>query len=184
MTDKIRQFDSGATRDTDAGKLDYEGFLSPLVLKRYAEYLHKHRIQSDGKLRDSDNWQKGIPIKEYMKSKARHFFTTWLWHRDKSVKLNVEESLCAEIFNTMGMLFEVLKAKQEQFVCTAGWVVALESGTGWYVEAIPKEYLHKNLTLHKKDTGWINHMYGEAPGYWPTKEAAEDALQQYLEKQK
>ena len=54
----MRTFDTGATRDSDNDKLDYEGFLSPLVLRRYAEYLHKHRKQSDGKIRTSDNWQK------------------------------------------------------------------------------------------------------------------------------
>ena len=27
-----RVFETGATRDTDAGKPDYEGFLSPLVI--------------------------------------------------------------------------------------------------------------------------------------------------------
>lgn len=114
MTEQIRQFNSGATRDADIGKLDYEGFLSPLVLKRYAEYLHKHRIQPDGKLRDSDNWQKGIPIKEYMKSKVRHFMATWTWHRHKFESIDIEESLCAEIFNTMGMLFEILKRKNNE----------------------------------------------------------------------
>ena len=30
----IREFATGASRDTDAGKLDLEGFLSPLVLER------------------------------------------------------------------------------------------------------------------------------------------------------
>lgn len=116
---KIRQFDSGATRDIDIGKLDYEGFFSPLVLQRYAQYLHKHRIQSDGQLRDADNWQKGIPIVEYMKSKARHFMSTWLIHRgiklyEKGDLVDLEESLCAELFNTMGYLFEILKKKSEE----------------------------------------------------------------------
>ena len=41
---KIRTFETGATRDTELGKLDYEGFLSPTVLKAYAEYLNKHRV--------------------------------------------------------------------------------------------------------------------------------------------
>jgi hypothetical protein len=109
---KIRQFDSGATRDTNDGKLDYEGFLSPLVLKRYAKYLHKHRTQSDGNLRDSDNWQKGIPLAVYMKSKWRHFMSTWLVHRGWS-KEDIEESLCAEIFNTSGYLHEMLRQKEE-----------------------------------------------------------------------
>ena len=70
----MRKFDSGATRDIVEDKFDFEGFLSPLVLNRYAEYMNKHRKQSDGNLRDSDNWQKGIPMKVYMKSGFRHFF--------------------------------------------------------------------------------------------------------------
>lgn len=74
VSNKIRTFDTGATRDTDEGKLDFEGFLSPLALERFAEYMNKHRQQSDGSLRDSDNWQKGIPVKQYMKSMWRHFF--------------------------------------------------------------------------------------------------------------
>lgn len=108
----MRVFPGGATRNVETNKLDYEGFLSPLVLKRYAEYLHKHTKQADGKLRTSDNWQKGIPINVYMKSKLRHSMTTWLLHRkeipceDSSL---IEDSLCAEIFNTMGYLYEILK---------------------------------------------------------------------------
>jgi len=116
----MREFDTGATRDSDENKYDYEGILSPCVLKRYAEYMHKHRIQADGKLRDSDNWQKGIPVEQYMKSKWRHFMDTWMLHRqlmneiksfpDRSEEdINLEESLCAELFNTMGMLHELLK---------------------------------------------------------------------------
>ena len=112
----MREFDTGATRDDDKNKYDYDGFLSPLVLNRYAEYMHKHRIQADGELRDSDNWQNGIPIIQYMKSKWRHFMETWRLHRlavkndpptDYSVELT--ESLCAELFNTMGMLHEIMK---------------------------------------------------------------------------
>ena len=33
---KIRKFETGATRDTDQGKYDYEGFLSPVVLDRFS----------------------------------------------------------------------------------------------------------------------------------------------------
>lgn len=105
----MRTFSSGATRDTDEGKLDYEAFLSPLVLKRYAEHLHKHRIQSDGKLRDGDNWQKGIAQDVYMKSMWRHFFAVWEQHRGIPTEEGREESLCALIFNASGMLHEFLK---------------------------------------------------------------------------
>lgn len=108
----MRKFNTGATRDTDTNKLDYEGFLSPVVLKRYAEYLNKHRVQADGNLRDSDNWQKGIPKDVYIKSMFRHFIDVHLNHREFSnfaVNRDIEESLCAVIFNAMGYLFELLK---------------------------------------------------------------------------
>ena len=108
----MRQFKTGATRDDDINKYDYEGFLSPTVLERYAQYMHKNRKQADGLLRDSDNWQKGIPIRQYMKSKARHFIKTWLLYRQGAIKSEeLEDSLCAELFNTMGMLFEILRTQ-------------------------------------------------------------------------
>jgi len=112
----MRQFETGATRDNEGNKLDYEGFLSPAVLVRYAKYMHRHRKQANGKLRASDNWQKGIPIDVYMKSIFRHFMDIWLHHRHKSYLSNsgdIEESLCAEMFNVMGMLHEILKENKE-----------------------------------------------------------------------
>ena len=105
----VRTFDTGATRNSDAGKLDYEGFLSPLVLERFAAYMHKHRKQENGALRDSDNWQKGIPLDAYIKSKWRHFMDIWKWHRGIPCAESLEEALCADLFNTMGYLHELLK---------------------------------------------------------------------------
>ena len=117
----MRTFEGGATRDDDDVKCDYEGFLSPLVIERYGEYMNKHRVQADGEVRDSDNWQKGIPISVYMKSWWRHFVEAWvLWRRlsktlpAKSV-LDVNglealsDSMCATLFNNMGMLHEIEK---------------------------------------------------------------------------
>ncbi len=109
----IRQFDSGATRDTVTDKLDFDGFLCPLVLKRYAEYMNDNREQSDGKLRDSDNWQKGIPKEAYMKSMWRHFFAVWSGWRSKR-KIVSEEDLCALMFNVMGMLHEIKKEQAHE----------------------------------------------------------------------
>jgi hypothetical protein len=110
----IRQFSTGATRDSDDGKPDYEGFLSPLVIERYGKYMNHHRIQSDGKLRDSDNWQKGIPIAHYMKSMWRHFVEVWSYHRKQRLPAqhNQEEALCALIFNASGYLHELLKQQR------------------------------------------------------------------------
>jgi len=106
----MRHFKTGATRNSENGKLDYEGFLSPLVVECYAQYMHKHRKQSDGSMRDSDNWQKGIPKDVYMKSAWRHFFEWWRCHR-QSYKFRelLIESLCALLFNVMGYLHETLK---------------------------------------------------------------------------
>jgi len=109
----IRTFDTGATRDADDGKLDFEGFLSPLTLVRFAEYMHMHRKQSNGEMRSSDNWQKGIPPDAYMKSLWRHLIEVWVSHRNDRDSYDIccdkEEALCAIIFNASGYLHELLK---------------------------------------------------------------------------
>jgi hypothetical protein len=107
----IRKFETGATRDQDQTKPDYEGYFSPLVIERFGEYMTKHRVQSDGSLRDSDNWQKGIPFDAYMKSAFRHFHDWWMQHRGYRGKDLLEEALCALLFNVSGYLHETLKAK-------------------------------------------------------------------------
>ena len=113
----MREFETGATRDQDETKPDYEGFLSPLVIARYAEYMHKNRVQADGSLRASDNWQKGIPFPAYMKSGFRHFMDWWRLHRQPATAETVdalEETLCAVMFNVMGYLHELLKRRSDQ----------------------------------------------------------------------
>lgn len=109
----MRRFETGATRDDADNKLDYEGFLSPLVLKRYAEYMHECRKQADDELRDSDNWQRGIPQDVYMKSMWRHFMSVWTlfrgeYNEDTLNTLECTEELCALLFNVMGMMHEQL----------------------------------------------------------------------------
>ena len=113
----IRKFASGATRNTSDDKLDFEGFLSPAVLIRFAEYMHKHRTQADGQIRDSDNWQKGIPRSAYMKSKMRHTIDMWAMHRgiqrydrDDGHPYSLQELCCADAFNTMGYLLELIRS--------------------------------------------------------------------------
>lgn len=107
----VRKFETGATRDTDTGKLDYEAFFSPAVLERRAVFMHKNRKQSDGGLRDGDNWQKGIPFDQYVKSLHRHFMDIWKEHRGIKTDEGMESAICAAMFNLEGMLFELLKAK-------------------------------------------------------------------------
>lgn len=107
----MRNFKTGATRDSDTEKYDYEGFLSPLVLVRYGEYMHKHRKQSDGQLRDSDNWQRGLPKAVYIKSAWRHFMDWFMEHRGIASREGIEDAICALLFNSMGYLHEHLKEK-------------------------------------------------------------------------
>ena len=77
----VRVLDSGATRSSLDGKFDYEGFFNPATLAVFADYLHRHRVQTDGSIRDSDNWQKGMDRDTCMKSALRHMMDTWAIHR-------------------------------------------------------------------------------------------------------
>jgi hypothetical protein len=105
-----RVFATGATRDTETGKLDYEGFLSPEVIDAFARYMDSNRQMADGTIRDSDNWQLGIERNVYMKSGWRHFVDWWRNHRGLEAREDTERALCGLLFNVMGYLHEHLKA--------------------------------------------------------------------------
>lgn len=109
QADNKRTFESGATRDTDLTKLDYEGFFSPIVMKIFAEYMDSNRHLKDGSTRESDNWQKGIPKEAYMKSGFRHFMDWWFEHRGYKSREGIDKALCGLIFNAMGYLYELHK---------------------------------------------------------------------------
>lgn len=111
---QVRRFESGATRDTDEGKLDFEAYLNPLVLLEYARYMQEHQARSDGTKRAGDDWQKGMPSDVYMKSLWRHMEDVWLLHRgyDMDARTDKPTALCAIIFNAMGMLYNELHGKQ------------------------------------------------------------------------
>jgi hypothetical protein len=103
----LREFETGATRSSDLGRIDPEAALSPLVIERYNEYILKHRRQADGALRDMDNWQKGIPLAVYFKGLWRHMLHAWQRHRgwtvvDPKAAVDIQEDLCAIIFNAQG----------------------------------------------------------------------------------
>ena len=126
MTEKlVREFDTGGKRDTEEGKLDLEGYLSPLVLRAFGEYMLKHQTMRDGSKRESDNWQKGFGDKHYdvcMKSMFRHFTDVWYYHRatkrnyGMSYKVLMIESLCALMFNVMAYLHKILEIDDYNFL--------------------------------------------------------------------
>ena len=110
----IRKFASGATRDTSQDKLDYEGFLSPIVIEKYAEYMHKNRVQSDGSLRDSDNWQKHFGENHFavcMKSLYRHFIDMWKIHRKLPARGDITEAMMGILFNVIAYADKYYKDK-------------------------------------------------------------------------
>lgn len=111
-TPDVRTFATGATRDTEEGKNDYEGFLSPLVIEAFGDYMTRHRVQSDGNLRDSDNWQKGIPKDAYIKSAWRHLVDLWKEHRGLPSRDGIDEALGGLLFNVMGYWFQVLQERE------------------------------------------------------------------------
>ena len=114
----IRKFESGADRDVADNKLQYEAFLSPIVLREFAIYMHAKRTRNDGTLRNGDNWQKGIPVESYMDSLWRHFMDVWLSYRgfdyfNGEETPDIIEALMAMLFNVQGMAHELLKQREE-----------------------------------------------------------------------
>jgi len=107
---RIRLFSTGATRDTDVGKPRYAGFMSPLALKAFGEYMHRHRQQRDGRFREADNWKKGMPDREYLESAFRHLHTWWLFEEgyDAEAREDLKDALCAVLFNAQGRLHNLM----------------------------------------------------------------------------
>lgn len=108
----MRNFDTGASRDNDKEKIDPEGFYSPLVIQAFSEYMHKNRIQADGKLRDSDNWQKLFGedhLNVCMKSAWRHFLDLWMFHRGYKGRDTIDDAICGLLFNIQAYYYKLLK---------------------------------------------------------------------------
>jgi len=116
----MREFSTGATRDTAEGKNQYPGFLSPLTLEAFGNFMRKNQKQADGKMRASDNWKKGIPRDAYLESMFRHFLEVWAIHDDyklereqdplgapQDIPEDLLEALCALYFNVGGYLHEL-----------------------------------------------------------------------------
>ena len=112
----MREFETGATRNAEVDP-DYHGFFSPLAMHAYGQYMHAHRVQADGSLRDSDNWQLGMPKDTYVRSLVRHTHDVELIHdgheglarRDARDPNPLKAHLSAIIFNAQGMLHELMK---------------------------------------------------------------------------
>ena len=106
-------FNTGAFRDADADKIDFEGHISPLSLELVGRYMHKHRILPDGSRRDGDNWQRGIPETSFRKSFVRHVMDLWKIWRGWPARENEEDALGGWLFNANGLAHQFEKRKIE-----------------------------------------------------------------------
>lgn len=135
MEEKIRKFETGATRDTDKNKLAYEGFFSPIVLKAFAEYMNKHRSMPDGSIREPDNWQKTYGEKHYqtcMDCLLRHIMDLWLEHDGFPSRDGIKDALFGIMFNSMAYLYKILtdETQVNAHSCHAEGAQGEEKGSG------------------------------------------------------
>jgi len=196
---QIRKFDTGATRDTLEGKLNFVKTLSPLVMERYVQYIGEHRLQSDGSIRNWDNWKNGIPQEVYLEGEDRHHRAVWKLVQgfpafDNHGPVTLEDSLCGVLFNAIGMLHEILKEKNSpkpiedtKFEKSIFEIEFYDRPNhGWYISVKNNtmEYLRDDLKIHS-GTGFSAKYpidKHEPFGYYPTKEIAEAYAKAYEEK--
>jgi len=150
----VETFNTGASRDADENKPDLEGFVCPAVQEEYGKYMHKHRFLSDGTLRDSDNWQKGIPENRYAQCLVRHTHQFHMLHRGWDARdyqtdepLDIKETLCAVIFNASGYLHELLKKELEEKM----WSVPSQQE----FEFEEPQETTTDVVENKPSTGWL-----------------------------
>ena len=138
-------------------------------------------------VRLQDKWSR---LEEFVKSGK-------LMVKNESV---IDTLMDSAVYSILAIILyeEQLKAEKtdvQPFVVPEGWVIAYNDKLGWCVHHSnfnlhQDEFLWKDSAVHPQSTGYIIFMknnkrqpkLGEAPGYWPTEEAAKDALKQYLEK--
>lgn len=112
----IREFGTGATRNTAEEKPDYEGYLNPLVIEAFGKYMLKHQKQTDGSMRGSDNWQNLFGEKHFdvcIKSLWRHFLDLWREHRGYKSREGLDNALNGILFNTMAYYYKILRDREE-----------------------------------------------------------------------
>lgn len=104
---QVETYETGATRSKET-TFDPEGFINPAALVLYCEYMQRHRVQADGGLRDSDNWQKGMPTSRAIRSLLRHTLDAWLILRGHEPKsddcVSLTDAVCGVLFNAFLIL--------------------------------------------------------------------------------
>jgi len=95
-----RTFETGAVRDRAKGKGRYD-LLSPIAIDRLAKLYER-----GGEKYDPRNWEKGMPLSQFVDSGLRHFFNYLEGKRE-------EDHLAAVMWNSAGAIYteEMIKRK-------------------------------------------------------------------------
>lgn len=114
---RIREYPTGATRNSTEGKHDYASFLSPIVIEAYGRYMHRHRLQADGTLRAGSSWKKGFGDDHYsvcLESLVRHALDLWLLHDGFHARETIDDAICGTLFNAMAYYHKLLIERGNQ----------------------------------------------------------------------
>lgn len=104
---KRTQFESGAVRDSQEGKVDFVETVSFTAHERYARYMTgKKEKYGDG------NFKKGIPISSYEKSLLRHVDKYFRNKYEDGNDEPDEDHLAAMRFNIDGIMLEEERLKK------------------------------------------------------------------------
>lgn len=185
---KRQEFETGAVRDSD--DKSRPDLISPYAQMRKGEWLRQGAEKYTER-----NWEKGMKFGRCIASIFRHLLQYMMgWTNEDhlaAIAVNAEFLMHYEKMIELGQLpasLNDLPMYEKKFVCPEGWEIKLADHNdvcGWYVTPGGLQFLHKDLTIQCGT--WYSHgdyKFGEAPGYWPTKQEAEAALVAYLEKQK
>lgn len=186
---KRKEQTTGALSDPSHGIIAME-LLSPYSLWDLASWLGE-----GAKKYAPRNWEQGIPFSVCVGKAQRHLqqylmgktdenhlnaIGFW-WHALAHYRKMIELELLPKELDDLPKY----EQQQDKFVCSEDWEIdheSLDGDCGWYIiNKNIKRHLQKDLQVHEGTGYKIYHGYGNSPGYWPTKEAAEDCLKQYLE---
>ena len=148
----FRKFNSGATRDSSNGKLEYEWYINPLNDYSFAEYMKTKQIIW-WEYRKWDNWQKWIPTSAIFPSLIRHIEILKLLYKwYKVYEYKVWEEVKLHVWDNPPELVEQKNIIQE--------LNAIRFNT----EAMKLNYLLNNHHEQKEDE-WLSEQPAEQSLY-------------------
>jgi len=182
--------ETGAQSDPSHANAAME-LLSPYSLWQLSTWLGKGAEKYAPR-----NWEKGIPFSVCIGKLQRHLAEYMMGKTDEphldAIGFWWHALTHYEAMIALGKLpasLNDLPQYEKEFVCPEGWVIKFLERNGWWIGRQYRnhrtDYLQKNSQLHHNTGGGYHQGYkfGEAPGYWPTKQKAEAALAAYLKKE-